>query len=476
MSNQQYARTIEPICFDGRTFCIMHPDVVIRERIGSYVLEHGGMLDPQKPDYRIGEGNLTPVQFWIGAGEYDRLQKTERLEEAMIFLSSDTPFSDRERGQILWYIRENREQVIGKILDENLSDALGGYLAHYHETLPGDYVNILQPGQYREQIQLDLVDELITRAAARQKHELKAWLLEYKKNRFPESFLEQTQQEQLDKELGFLEQNEYDWLKLFSFAYEEDGVHISDYKGEDPMVFAPDEIGGRPVTSIAVRNFFACDQSLQFAWQRPAHLRPRIDREKLALAAAGEEILFGRYPYEKSGETREIQWRVLKKEGSRLLVISKYCLDKIPYHQDLVSIDWENCGLRRWFNGPFYQLAFTGEEQAMIPAVTLVNEPNPKYHTSGGRDTVDRIFALSLREAEALFESDEARLGYTTLYAQSRGFYFGGKFNCWWLRGPGVSPEFAALVGNSGSLGNYGYRVDQNEYAVRPAMWIDIGG
>ena len=89
---------------------------------------------------------------------------------------------------------------------------------------------------------------------------------------------------------------------------------------------------------------------------------------------------------------------------------------------------------------------------------------------------MDRVFALSLEEAGELFENDQARLGYTTLYAQSRGYYFGGSINCWWLRDLGASPSLAALVGNSGSLGTYGYRADNSEYAIRPAMWIDFGG
>ena len=471
-----YGLTIRPFEYKGSTFCVTCRDAVIRGRIASFIEENGGTLTDRNSDYLVGENGMTPVQFWIGAGEYDRLQKNERLEEVLIFLSSETSFTEDEREKVLWYIRENREEVISKILEEDLVDTLSGYLAHYHEALPGDYTRILRDGQYGDQILLDLVDELIERTSKQQKHELKAWLLEYKKNTFPESFVESSEQDKLDKELGFLEQNEYDWLKLFSFVYEEDGVHILDYKGEDPMVFVPDEIGGRPVTSIAARSFFARENLRRFVWQRPAHLQSVIDRTALAGAEVGDIISFGLYPENKSADSRPLQWRVLKKEGTRLLVITEYCIDKIPYHRDLLPIQWDGCDLRWWFNVPFFQLTFTPEEQAMIPAVTLPNGANPRYGTPGCPDTQDFVFALSLEEAGALFGSDEARLGYTTLYAQSRGYYFGGKINCWWLRGPGVSPEFAALVGNSGSLGTYGYRVDQNEYAVRPAMWINFGG
>lgn len=470
-----YTARIDPFVFEGKTFSVACTDAVVRGRIENYITEHGGILSHQSPDYLVGEIGLTPVQFWIGIGEYDRLQRSERLEEALIFLSSDTPFPDRERENVLWYIRENREEIIGSILKENLTDALRGYLAHYHEVLPGDYA-VLETDAYREQILLDLTDELIGCTDGAGKHELKAWLLEYRKQTFPDSFVENMEQDKLDKELGFAEQNEYDWLKLFSFTYEADGVHIDRYKGDDPFVLIPETIDGKPVTSVAIRNFYGCDESWQFAWQRPEHLMPAIDREKLSAARVGDTIEFGLYPLDKAANTAPIEWTVLKKEGKRLLVITKMIIDKSAYHNDPSGSDWEHCDLRRWLNGPFYQLAFTRDEQAMIPAVTLVNEPNPKYKTAGGRDTEDRVFALSLREAAELFPNDEARLGYTTLYAQSRGYYFGGKINCWWLRTAGASPELAALVGNSGSLGTYGYRPDNAEYAIRPAMWIDFGG
>ena len=470
-----YTTKIEPFRFVGQTFCVRCADGVIRMRIEQYVTDHGGSLSIHNPDFLIGEGGLTPVQFWIGAGEYDLLQRDQRMEEVMIFLSSETVFSARERENVLWYIRENREQVISKILEENLIDALAGFLAGYRETLPGDYT-ILQRGQYEERILLDLTDDLIGRADVAGKHELKAWLLDYKKKTFPEQFVDDVEQDKLDKELGFTEQNEYDWLKLFSFTYEEEGVHIDRYKGDDPFIFIPEAIDGNIVTSVAVRNFYGCDESWQFAWQRHESLIPPIDRQMLSRAQVGDTIEFGLYPLDKAAKTAPMEWTVLKKEENRILVITKMIIDKSAYHNDYEGSDWAHCQLRRWLNGPFYQLAFTPEEQAMIPEVELPNEPNPKYRTPCGADTRDRVFALSLQEAGELFPDDESRLGYTTLYAQSRGYYFGGTINCWWLRSLGADRELAALVGNSGSLGTYGYRADNAEYAIRPAMWIDFGG
>ena len=471
-----YVLKIAPFVYEDSTFLITCRDAVVKMRIEQHITQQGGTLVALSPRYIVGENGMSPVQFWIGAGQYDLLQNRDRLEEALIFLSSETPFPDHELEKIYWYIRENRDQVIDKIFADNLTETLAGFLNHYHQVLPQDYTAILQPGQYENQILLDLVGELVDRADNQGNHELKAWLMEYRQVTFPDSFVEEMEQEKLDKELGFAEQNEYDWLKLFSFTYEEDGVHIDRYKGEDPFVFIPDSIEGKPVTSVGIRNFYGYDESFQYAWQRPVHLEPIVDQAALMAAQVGDIVEFGLYPLDKSGNTAPIRWRVLKREENRILVITEKIIDKAAYHTDAESIDWASCHLRRWLNGPFLSLAFTPEEQAMIPEVELPDLPNPKYKCGGGASTFDRIFNLSLQEAAELFPNDPSRIGYTTLYAQSRGYYFGGQINCWWLRGQGASRELAALVGNSGSLGTYGYRPDNGEYAIRPAMWIQIGG
>ena len=470
----KYDIRIDPFTFENQSFFVTCRDRVVQGRIEDYICGHGGTLAVQSPDVVIGENGLTPVQFWIGAGEYDTIQRGERMEEVLIFLSSDTVFTPGETENICWYIRENRDAVISKILEENLIAALRGFLNNYHNTLPDDFA-ILQTDEYRQQILLDLTAELMERTDAAGRHELTAWLLEYRKNTFPDAFVEEVEQDRLDKELGLLEQNEYDWLKLFSFVYEEDGVHIDRYKGSDPFVFIPDAIDDKPVTSVAIRNFYG-EENRQYAWQRPAHLMNQVDRDALAAANVGDTVTFGLYPVDKSGNTAPMEWTVLKKEDNRMLVITSKIIDKSAYHSVSENLSWATSDLRAWLNGPFYQLAFTQEEQAMIPAVTLAPTANPKYRTSNGAETVDRIFVLSLEEAGTLFPDDPSRLGYTTLYAQSRGYYFGGKINCWWLRDLGASPSLAALVGNSGSLGTYGYRADNSEYAIRPAMWIDFGG
>lgn len=485
MKHAKYTTPLDEISFADATFRVTGPDNVVRMQVTDYIREHGGTLVPEKADYCIAlsgeieelvEGILlTPIQFWLAARELDRIQQHEWVEASLAFLGSGTTFPVVNAEKIFWYIRDNREKVAEEMIRQNIPEVVEGYLEHRAEILPSSMTALAKTMELDDQILLDLVDSLLEKATVQEKHEMKAWLLEYKQNHLSHAFLEETQQAELEKELGFRERNEYDWMKLFSYITEEDGIRISGYLGTDDLVFIPDNIAGKDVISVHVRNFYADHRDLQFFWQRPAYLENTVDLEALTQAKVGDLVAFGQYPQTKASQLQPIQWRVLKKEGSRLLVVSDLCLDKAPYHQNLENVDWEHCHLRKWFNGPFYQLAFTMEEQAMIPEVTVVTAPNEKYHTSGGGDTLDHIFALSTEEAQ-LLGGDADRLGYTTAYHQVQGYYFGGKINCWWLRTPGVEPDFVTLVGNSGSIGTYGYRVDHNEYAVRPAMWIELGG
>ena len=80
------------------------------------------------------------------------------------------------------------------------------------------------------------------------------------------------------------------------------------------------------------------------------------------------------------------------------------------------------------------------------------------------------------------FGSDEARKCVPTAYAIAQGtwtietYSVGGKATCWWwLRSPGYDASRAAYVNTGGSVLAYGLYVDFVEYAVRPALWIEIG-
>ena len=187
-------------------------------------------------------------------------------------------------------------------------------------------------------------------------------------------------------------------------------------------------------------------------------------------------IPFGRYPQASKNENAPIEWLVLKIDGSRALLISKYALDCRQYNTSRANVTWETCTLRKWLNGTFMNAAFSESERAMIPSVTVSADKNPSYSTSPGNSTTDQVFLLSITEVNNYFSSDSARQCQGTAYCYAQGADKADNGNCWWwLRSPGYFSTDAAGVYYDGSVREYGNLVSSDKGAVRPALWIDLG-
>ncbi len=153
--------------------------------------------------------------------------------------------------------------------------------------------------------------------------------------------------------------------------------------------------------------------------------------------------------------------------------MSRYGLDCKPYHSEQVDITWEDCDLRKWLNNDFMQEAFSPEEQERILLSEVENADNPEYTAIGGNTTRDRIFCLSIEEAERYFADDSERECQPTELAKSHGHGVHGSCE-WWLRSPGIEQDHAAEVFSGGMVCKYGYYVHGIFDAVRPAMWIKL--
>jgi hypothetical protein len=195
----------------------------------------------------------------------------------------------------------------------------------------------------------------------------------------------------------------------------------------------------------------------------------------------GDYFKFGSYYQENSTKKTPIEWQVLKKSGTKVLLISRYVLDCEPYHHNSVDITWENCDLRKWLNGEFLKNAFTATEQKKIAVTKLANDNNAKYGTFGGNSTEDRVFCLSLAEAGSLFKDNESRKCVPTPYALGKGCWkyseilINGRGCCyWWLRSPGNYQFLAAGVAAGGALDLFGSSVHSGGPAVRPALWVNL--
>ncbi|MBQ8536715.1 MAG: leucine-rich repeat protein [Clostridia bacterium] len=210
------------------------------------------------------------------------------------------------------------------------------------------------------------------------------------------------------------------------------------------------------------------------AWYAPAATDAPAANHGTQTQAEDEELIFG--SYEQDGDTANgpepIRWKVLARENGRALVISCDGLAIRAYHAEDKKITWEKCDLRAWLNGEFLRTAFTVQEQALIPAVTVSAQIGPFYNTDAGNATLDRVFLLSHEEILRCFPTDEARRCMPSDYLKTL-VDFGTNPCMWWLRSPGPDNEFAVLVDSDGTCthGDFGYV--SCEMVIRPALWVD---
>ena len=142
-------------------------------------------------------------------------------------LETDDAFADCIRG----YAVKNREYFILKAIADDDAGLLDNVL------------------QLDRPLTLQKTDAYILRAQG--KPQTEAALLSYKKQHFTGEQLEQAEQEQLDKAFGLKPWKVADWRKLFRFGYQDGGIVIYQYLGNDPVCRIPARIGNRPVVTIA---------------------------------------------------------------------------------------------------------------------------------------------------------------------------------------------------------------------------------
>ncbi len=210
---------------------------------------------------------------------------------------------------------------------------------------------------------------------------------------------------------------------------------------------------------------------------------------------------FGHYEQDDDSVTTNepITWRILAVKDGKYLVISEKALDVQKYditdiyiiRETDFFITWEKSTIRSWLNGygssyntvgmsftssNFIDTAFTDIEKAKIKSSEVPAHANPEYSTSPGNATTDKIFLLSITEAQNYFTSDNERRAEATPYARNKGAFTGNftelHYSYWWLRSTGSRGDHAAFVNIYGSFS--AFPVYDPNIAVRPAMWVEF--
>lgn len=224
---------------------------------------------------------------------------------------------------------------------------------------------------------------------------------------------------------------------------------------------------------------FSCSQALKVLLAKPRVFQ-LVSKKQPRLASSYKgfvTIAFGRYPQASNNESALIEWLVLKNDGSKALLISKYALDCQRYNTSGRDVTWETCTLRRWLNGSFINSAFSAEEQKQILHTTVTADRNPSSNTDPGNNTTDKVFLLSRAECSQYLVLCDARSCEGTAYCFAQGAaqqdVYGG---CrWWLRSPADYSGCVICVNDNGTYASAGCSTFSDGITVRPALWINLG-
>lgn len=213
-------------------------------------------------------------------------------------------------------------------------------------------------------------------------------------------------------------------------------------------------------------------------------------KELWANVKKGSTVYFG--TYEQNNNTsdgkEDIEWIVLAKENNKVLLLSKDLLDVMAFSKDKNTVTWEKSIIREWANSTFYDAAFSSQEKKSILTTSVATPKNPSYGTAGSPTTKDKIFLLSIQEAQTLLTQAQrcavaSAYTFTKLDSHLQKRYPNGECD-WFLRSPGMSTSNIANVDTTGDIhgiksGTNGNSTGANptngEYnGFRPAMWVTL--
>lgn len=255
-------------------------------------------------------------------------------------------------------------------------------------------------------------------------------------------------------------------------------IGIKKYIGTATSVRIPEKIEGCSVTTIQYAAFSKCNVTNIYIPASVTKIRGGAFKncnELLNLTYGGSlkpGIVFQLGGY---------LWRVLDVQGDKALVLSENIIGYKEYHkygqnQEMPATTWEECILRNYLNGEFYN-SLNSDFKTLIVETKVKNpdtvNPISSRVENGGNDTKDKIFLLSLDEYIQYLQNYDS---YDCAYA-TQAFDFYGTENHWWLRSPGndtlINGTRVAYVDSFGVKKDNGCTFNST-LGVRPALWLKL--
>jgi hypothetical protein len=171
-------------------------------------------------------------------------------------------------------------------------------------------------------------------------------------------------------------------------------------------------------------------------------------------------------------------WRVLEKRWDSALLLAEDVIELRRYNTAPKNVSWETCSLREYLNTDFLYQQILGKLRiSSFIEVANYNQKNLWTGTSGGGNTFDYIFLLSLEEVDRYFGNSgvyENKIIPDNMILTNRYDSERAAMDPWWLRTPGEGKSKASFVAADGSVDVIGYPVNSYDVGVRPAMWIKL--
>lgn len=235
----------------------------------------------------------------------------------------------------------------------------------------------------------------------------------------------------------------------------------------------------------------------------------------------GATVRFGEY---QATNTKKIQWKILdynpKNETVLLLSNSSIYIENFFDKPD--QVDWKKSDVRKLLNGYFLKTCFKNKEKYII-STTVINDEKNCYGISGGENTNDKVFLLSLYEYNKyinFIKDDVATIDLGVKKDAKTNFFIAedeqkklnrlyneqcikeiqnnrNKINLnenedtveikdfdivpissfyndigWWLRTPGISKSEIMFITKTSGYNQHGISGFFAANGVRPAMWV----
>ena len=171
-------------------------------------------------------------------------------------------------------------------------------------------------------------------------------------------------------------------------------------------------------------------------------------------------------------------WKVLENKSGRLLVISQYVLDCLPYEDFYHKNNkWNTASIRKRLNRDYIANTLTQREvDRIVPVCIDDSDDSLSFEIPEGK-TGDKFFLLSVKEAKRYFKDNRGRMAPVVKYAtRSMLWTVFDKWAHWWLRTPGEldADMFYVRDGEIMSINSTVQGSYFEHFGVRPAMYISL--